>query len=257
VRLALSEGLPLAVLLLTCQLPASGQLVQDLHPPLRPADCCAGGTAQKLADELADWNQLNVYREANERLRALAPEPSRVVFLGDSITANWDLTRDFGAKPYVNRGIGGQTTPQMLLRMFPDVIDLHPAAVVILAGTNDIAGNTGPETATMFEENVQAMAELAQHHGVKVILCTIPPVNDYTSTKRTERRPPADILALNTWLKQYAGPSAARLSDYYSALVDTQGMLKRDYSSDGLHPNATGYAVMAKVVESIIEPILR
>src|SRR5207248_9767156 len=119
-------------------------------------------------------------------------------------TDGWKLQDFFPGKPYVNRGFGGQTTPQMLVRMFPDVIDLHPAALIILAGTNDIAGNTGPETLSMVEENLQAMTELAQKHNIRVILCSLLPVSDYTEHKQTTRRPPADILKLNAWIKQYA-----------------------------------------------------
>jgi lysophospholipase L1-like esterase len=237
--------------------PILGQLVGDFRPPRRTADCCLGAAAQKLADQLTDWNELAHYLDDNRRLDSLPPEPGRVVFLGDSITANWDLTRNFPGKPYVNRGIGGQTTPQMLVRMFPDVIDLHPAEVAILAGTNDIAGNTGPETAKMFEENLQAMTELAQKHSIKVILCAIPPVSDDTATPRTARRPLADIVKLNVWLKQFAEENHVAFADYYSALVDEHRMLTEADSGDGLHPNSIGYEVMARVVEPAIERELK
>jgi len=234
-----------------------GQLVEDFHQRTRKADCCLGGAAQQLADELVDWNELGHYLDDNQRLEALPPQPDRVIFLGDSITANWDLTRYFPGKHYVNRGIGGQTTPQMLVRMFSDVIDLHPAAVVILAGTNDVAGNTGPETARMFEENLQAMTELAQKHVIKVILCSVPPVHDYSPSKRTPRRPLADIVALNGWIKQFVNKAGVGFADYYSALVDTEGMLREACSRDGIHPNAKGYGVMASVVEVAIESTLK
>jgi lysophospholipase L1-like esterase len=232
-----------------------GQLVENFHPP--KADCCLQGAAQRLADELGDWNQLGRYQDDDQRLEAQPPQPGRVVFLGDSITDGWDLTQYFPGKPYVNRGIGGQTTPQMLVRMFPDVIDLHPAAVIILAGTNDIGGNTGPETAKMVEENLQAITELAQKHGIKVILCSVLPVSDYTPSKRTARRPPADIVKLNAWMKQYADEAHAGFADYYSSLVDAQGMLKEGYSGDGVHPNNKGYGLMAPLAEAAIEKALK
>jgi len=174
----------------------------------------------------------------------------------------------------VNRGIGGQTTPQMLVRMFPDVIDLKPAAIVILAGTNDIAQNTGPETATMVQENLMAMTELAQKHGIKVILCSVTPISDYammppdwnpppppgaTHPKliQSVQRPPAQILQLNNWMKSYAASVGAVYADYFSAVVDGSGMLKEGLSHDGLHPNTQGYALMVPVVEAAIQKTLK
>ncbi len=177
-------------------------------------------------------------------------DPKRIVFMGDSITIGWHLDEFFPGKPYVNRGIGGQTTPQMLVRMFPDVIDLKPAAVIILAGTNDISHNTGPETPTMIEENLQAMTELAQLHGIKVVLCSITPIADYGTTKMSEGRPPADILKINAWMKAYAARAHAVYADYFSAVVDGAGLLKPGISKDGLHPNADGYKLMVPVAEA-------
>jgi lysophospholipase L1-like esterase len=233
---------------------APGQLVGDFNPP--KANCCLPGMAQSLADQLQDWNQLNRYHADNERLKGLPVEPGRVVFLGDSITDIWKLAQSFPGKPYVNRGIGGQTTPQMLVRMFPDVIDLKPAAVILLAGTNDISHNTGPETEAMVEENIQAIAELAQAHGIKVILCSLTPVSDYTPRQQTKARPPADILRLNAWLPVYAAKSGAVFADYYAAVVDDKGMLRAGYSEDGLHPNAKGYELLAPVAEAAIQKAL-
>ncbi|HEY6293926.1 MAG TPA: SGNH/GDSL hydrolase family protein [Terriglobia bacterium] len=227
------------------------QLVEQFNPP--KANCCLQGAAQNLADQLQDWNQIGRYHADDERLKAQPPDSHRVVFLGDSITDGWNLAQSFPGKPYVNRGISGQTTPQMLVRMYPDVIDLKPAALIILAGTNDIARNTGPETLAMIEENFQAMTDLAEAHGIKVILCLLTPVSDYTEHKQTERRPPADILKLNAWLKEYAGRAHPAIVDYYSATVDDKGMLKEGYSNDGLHPNAKGYELMAPVAEAAIE----
>jgi lysophospholipase L1-like esterase len=141
--------------------------------------------------------------------------------------------------------------------MFPDVIDLKPAAVIILAGTNDISHNTGPETPTMIEENLQAMTELAQAHGIKVILCSITPIADYGPNKMSEGRPPADILKLNDWIKAYAAHAHAIYADYFSAVVDGAGFLKPGISRDGLHPNADGYKLMAPVAENAIDKALR
>lgn len=230
------------------------QLTEDFKPP--QATCCLQMFAQRLADQMQDWNQLGRYHADDARLMA-APAAPRVVFLGDSITDGWSLAQYFPGKPYVNRGISGQTTPQMLGRMFPDVIDLKPEALIILAGTNDIARNTGPETATMIEENFQAMADLAQAHGIRVIFCLLTPVSDYTANKQTEHRPPADILNLNAWLREYAAAHQIGVADYYSALVDDKGMLRDGYSDDGLHPNAKGYALMAPVAEAAIEKALQ
>ena len=157
---------------------ASAQLVEDYNPPR--AACCLLGTAKSLADQLQDWNQLARYHAADEELKAQPPVANRVVFLGDSITDGWKLADSFPNKPYVNRGIGGQVTSQMLVRMFPDVVDLKPAAMVLLAGTNDIARNNGPQTLTMIEENIQAITELALHHNIKVVLCALTPISDYT-----------------------------------------------------------------------------
>ena len=144
----------------------------------------SGEHRKSLADQLQDWNQLGRYHQANQQLKKQPADPKRVVFMGDSITDLWRLDEYFPGKPYVNRGIGGQTTPQMLVRMYPDVIDLKPAVMVLLAGTNDIARNTGPQTLEMIQQNIMAMTELAQHHGIKVILCSILPVSDYPFLKQ-------------------------------------------------------------------------
>ncbi len=256
---------------------SNAQLVDDFNPPR--ANCCLANTARSLADQLLDWNQLGRYHAANEELKRQPADPKRVVFMGDSITDGWRLNEYFPDRPYVNRGISGQTTPQMLVRMYPDVIDLKPAAMVILAGTNDIAHNTGPETAEMVQENLMAMTELAQHHGIKVVLCSVTPVSDYPflnqqtqagrggqsggrgmmapRARQTEQRPPADILKLNAWMKDYAAKSGAVYADYFTALVDEKGWLKDGISADGLHPNAEGYKLMAPVVEAAIQKALR
>jgi len=234
---------------------AQSQTVDEFK--VAKSGCCQAGAAQKLADALLDWNGLATFYAANEELKKQPVDPKRVVFMGDSITIGWRLDQSFPGKPYVNRGISGQTTPQMLVRMFPDVIDLKPAAVIIFAGTNDIARNTGPETPTMIEENFQAMTELAQAHGIKVILCSITPIADYGRDKMSEGRPPADILKINAWLKEYSAKVHAVYCDYFSAVVDDKGMLKPGISMDGLHPNAEGYKLMVPVAEAAIAKALQ
>ena len=258
--------------LLLVAVPAKAQLVDEFNSP--KSNCCLAGMAKSLTDQLQDWNQLGRYHAANENLKKQPAEPHRVVFMGDSITDMWKLDQSFPSQPYVNRGISGQTTAQMLVRMYPDVIDLKPAAVVILAGTNDIARNTGPETATMVEENLMAMTELAQKHGIKVILCSLTPISDYAEAPpnadnppppgapgpklvQSVRRPPAQILELNAWIKKYAAGVGAVYADYFSAVVDGNGMLKDGLSGDGLHPNKQGYALMAPVAQAAIENALK
>ncbi|QOY90612.1 SGNH/GDSL hydrolase family protein [Paludibaculum fermentans] len=244
--------------LLACLLtswPASGQIVDQYNPP--KAGCCLQFTAQALADQLQDWNQLGRYYADNERLKALAPEAGRVVFMGDSITDGWKLAQQFPGKPYVNRGISGQTTQQMLVRMYPDVVALKPAAMIVLAGTNDIARNTGPVTMSMITDNIRAMTVLAKASRIKVILCSVMPVSDYTQRKQTDQRPPADILKLNAWMKEFAAAEGLIYVDYFSAMVDGQGLLKDGISGDGLHPNQKGYDMMAPLAEAGIQAALK
>jgi len=157
----------------------------------------------------------------------------------------------------VNRGITGQTTPQMLVRFYPDVVELKPAAVIILAGTNDIARNTGPQTAEMIQRNLMAMAELAKANGIKVIFCSVLPISDYGRVKQTVGRPPADILKLNAWLREYAAKTGAIYADYFPALADEKGFMKQAISGDGLHPNAAGYELMVPVASAAIQKALQ
>jgi lysophospholipase L1-like esterase len=231
------------------------QFVRDYNPPAAP--CCLLGIASHLAEELQDWNQLGRYHQDDLRLESAPAVAGRVVFLGDSITDGWNLANYFPGKPYVNRGISGQTTMQMLVRMHPDVIKLRPDAFILLAGTNDIARNTGPETQEMVEDNIRAMCELATTHRIKIILCLLTPISDYTKTKQSERRPPADIVSLNHWIESFASDAHAQVADYFSALVDDKGMLREGYSEDGLHPNAKGYELLAPVAEAAIENALK
>jgi len=208
---------------------------------------------QRDTRTLQDWPNLARYRDENASLTAPAAGERRVVFMGDSITDGWGRRygKFFPGKPYVNRGISGQTTPQMLIRFRPDVIALKPAAVVILAGTNDIAGNTGPETLEEIEGNLTSMAELAKSNGIRVILSAVMPVCDYIRPQ-TERRPPQKIVALNQWIKDYASKHGFVYLDYYSAMVDDAGMFKRELTYDGLHPNEAGYEVMGPLAGKAI-----
>jgi lysophospholipase L1-like esterase len=182
----------------------------------------------------------------------------RVVFYGDSITDAWGRGPGrgdfFPSKPYVNRGISGQTTPQMLVRFRQDVIDLHPAAVVILAGTNDIAGNTGPMTPEMTEDNFRSMVELAKANGIRVILASITPAADYPW--RPGLGPVAKINALNVWLQGYCAGHSLIYLDYYSAMADANGGMKPGISFDGVHPNAKGYAIMTPLAQAAIDKAL-
>ncbi len=206
---------------------------------------------------LRDWPNLARYRADNAKVQPPAPGEDRVVFMGDSITDAWGRTagKFFPGKPYINRGIGGQTTPQMLIRFRPDVIALKPKAVVILAGTNDIAGNTGPMTLEDIEGNLQSMAELATANGIKVVLCSVMPVSDY-HRKQTDRRPNETIKQLNVWIKAYAAKNGHVYLDYWPPLQDEAGVLRKDYTNDGLHPNNAGYDAIQPLAERAVAQAL-
>jgi lysophospholipase L1-like esterase len=211
--------------------------------------------ASRIAIFVNDYGDLARYRDANAALKPPAPDENRVVFFGDSITDIWKLDESFPGKPYINRGIGGQTTSQMLVRFRQDVVDLQPKAVVILAGTNDIAGNTGPISNQDIEANLASMAELARVHGIRLIVSSILPVNNYTPESQDffAQRPAERILALNSWLMDYCVKNHLTYLDYFSAMVDSKGLLKRDLANDGLHPNKAGFAIMAPLAEKAIE----
>ena len=206
-----------------------------------------------------DFGELARYRAANEALNPPAPGENRVVFFGDSITDIWHLDESFPGKPYVNRGIGGQTTSQMLVRFRQDVINLELKVVVILAGTNDIAGNSGPISNKDIEANLMDFAELAKLHNIRVVFASLLPVNNYTERSKDffAQRPMDRILDLNNWLKDYSAKNDLIHLNYFSAVVDENGMLKRDLSDDGLHPNKSGFAVMAPLAEQAIEKALK
>jgi lysophospholipase L1-like esterase len=204
-----------------------------------------------------DWANLARYRQANAELPRPAAGEQRVVFMGNSITDSWArlFPTMFPGKPYVGRGISGQTTPQMLVRFRQDVVALRPAVVVILAGTNDIAGNTGPSTLEMIEDNLQSMTEIAKANGIRVVLSSVLPVFDYPWRKGLEPAP--KIVALNAWLKDYASRAGAVYLDYHSAMADTRQGLPPALSSDGVHPNEAGYRIMAPLAEQAIAAALR
>jgi lysophospholipase L1-like esterase len=206
-----------------------------------------------------DFGELARYREANVALKPPVAGDNRVIFFGDSITDMWKLSDYFSGKPYVNRGIGGQTTSQMLIRFREDVIELRPKVVVILAGTNDIAGNTGPMTLDEIEANYSSMAQLAHANRIQVVLSSVLPVHNYTPESEMffPTRSPAKILELNRWLKDYCAANHHLYLDYFTAMVDEKGYLKRNLADDGLHPNAEGYKVMTPLAESAIRKSLQ
>jgi lysophospholipase L1-like esterase len=214
--------------------------------------------ASRIAIFTDDFGQLARYRDADSSLRPPAAGENRVVFFGDSITDMWKLEEYFPSKPYINRGIGGQTTPQMLVRFRQDVIDLQPKVVVVLAGTNDIAGNTGPMSLEDIQANYASLAELARAHDIHVVFSSVLPVNNYTPRSQDlfAQRSPEKILELNRWLKAYCAANAYVYLDYFSAMVDDKGLLKRDLADDGLHPNVAGYKVMAPLARAAIEQAL-
>ncbi len=204
-----------------------------------------------------DWADLAHYRKDNAKIGLPKKGEKRIVFFGDSITESWAKICPyfFSGKPYINRGISGQTTPQMLLRFRCDVINLKPVAVVILAGTNDIAGNTGPSTLEMIEDNLTSMAELAKANGIKVILSSVLPVYEYPWKRGLH--PSEKIASLNKWIKNYAEKNKLIYLDYYSSLVDERRGLKTKYSKDGVHPNEAGYKVMIPLAELAIAKALQ
>src|SRR6267154_6724205 len=215
---------------------------------------------------LHDWPNLARYAEANVTLAAPSKFELRVVFMGDSITDAW-ISPEFGGffpgKPYVDRGISGQTTPQMLIRFRPDVIALQPKVVVILAGTNDIAGNTGPMTLQAIEDNLTSMFDLAHANGIRVVFASVLPISDYEKNSegqpiiRSKQRPPEQINELNEWMKKYAAAHGGIYLDYFSAMSDDKGFLKEELSEDGLHPNQKGYDIMAPLAEKAIAAALK
>ncbi len=214
---------------------------------------------QHAADSASrnDYANFARYRDANRQLGAPAAGEKRVVFIGNSITEGWVkfFPAMFAGKPYIGRGIGGQTTPQMLVRFHADVVALKPAVVVILGGTNDIAGNTGPSTLEMIEDNLQAMTEIAQANGIKVVLSSVLPVFDYPWKRGLTPAP--KIVALNVWMKAYAARVGATYLDYHGAMRDERDGLRAGLGDDGVHPNEAGYRIMAGLVDTAIADALK
>jgi len=204
-----------------------------------------------------DWANLARYEDDNLKVGLPKKDERRVVFMGDSITEEWSnlYPEYFTEKGYINRGIGGQTTPQMLIRFKPDVVDLKPEIVVILAGTNDIAGNTGPSNAKMITDNIFSMAEIAKAYQMKVVLSSILPVYEY-DWAREIKDPPSTIQAVNDALKQYASDQGLIYLDYFSSMADERQGLNSDYTSDGVHPNESGYILMSSLAEEVLSELL-
>ena len=234
-----------------------------LTPNAAPALTASGHPQNDYWNEhdrqlLTDFGWLGHFKESDVKLGPPAPEEKRVVFMGDSITQGWKIEGPdgyFPGKPYVNRGISGQTTPQMLVRFRQDVIDLTPTAVVILAGINDIAGNTGPETLEEIEGNLASMAELAAEHHIRVVMCSVLPAYDFPWSPG--KVPAPKVLALNAWMKGYAAEKGHVYVDYHAAMKDERDGLPATLSHDGVHPLPAGYAVMAPLVEAGIEKALK
>ena len=260
----------LAAALTPCFTAAQSATPPSATPPTQsPADCdevpALKASIENMKKNLADWPNLARYHEANTKVEPPAKNEKRVVFMGDSITDGWTNPQFggfFPGKPYIDRGISGQTTPQMLIRFHPDVIALRPKVVVILAGTNDLAGNTGTGTISEIEDNLSTMADLARAHGIHVVLASVTPISDYGPRHEgrpamSVGRPPEKILEINAWMKKYAWENGYTYLDYFSATVDDKGFLKKELSEDGLHPNAKGYAVMGPLAEQAIQSALK
>jgi lysophospholipase L1-like esterase len=244
---------------LLCALPMSAQTGSQSQSPQTtpatpPASTLTPYQIQHMQALLTDWAQLDRYRDDDAALLPPAPDEQRVVFYGDSITDNWPIADSFPGKPYVNRGISGQTTPQMLVRFQQDVVHLKPAAVVILAGTNDIAGNTGPSTPQMIEDNFTSMAAIAHQSGIKLVLASILPAIAYPW--KPGIAPADEIRTLNVWLKDFCHRDGDVYLDYYSALTDAEDGMKPGLSKDGVHPTPAGYAIMAPLAERAIAQAL-
>jgi lysophospholipase L1-like esterase len=206
--------------------------------------------------KLADWAQLGYYREANRALAPVAAGEDRVVFYGSSTMEFWGRNGStfFPGKPYVNRGISGQTTPQMVVRFRQDVVSLHPKVVVILGGGNDVAMNTGPMTPEMTEDNWQSMADLAKANGIKVVFASLTPTTDFPW--RRGLHPAEKIRALDAWLQGYCASHGLVYLDYYSALTNAEGGMKAEYTVDGVHASVKGYEVMAPLTQAAIDKAL-
>jgi lysophospholipase L1-like esterase len=203
-----------------------------------------------------DWANLGRFRDDNKKIGLPAPGEVRVVFMGNSITEGWSRLDSgfFTGRPFINRGISGQTTPQMLIRFKPDVVNIKAEVVVILAGINDIAGNTGPSTLEMIEDNLSSMVEIAHANGIRVILSSVLPAYDFPW--RPGMEPAEKVVKLNGWIKSYAGTHNCIYLDYFSPMSDEKNGLKKEYTQDGVHPNLAGYKVMEPLAEEAIKKAL-
>jgi len=268
--------LALTVAILVCQQPVAAQATTASTPaadakpagqtgdPIPGIEQLTAYQKSQLVKAFNDWPFLAKYLDADKALPPPAPDEVRVVFMGDSITEGWGMKATatspgrgefFPGRPYINRGISGQTTPQMLIRFRQDVIDLKPKVVVILAGTNDIAENTGKETQEAIGDNIASMSELARANGIRVVLCSVLPATDFHWHPGLEPAP--KIRALNEWIKQYAAKSGIVYVDYYSSLANSEGGLKAEFSPDGVHPNKAAYDAMGPLAEAGIVEALR
>jgi lysophospholipase L1-like esterase len=249
----------LSVMASICCAPTLAASIPQSTAAATAAAPCNPQQFAKMKKTLQDWPDLARYRKADAELPPAAAGVSRVVFMGDSITDIWGRMKGTGeffpGKPYVNRGISGQTTPQMLIRFQQDVVDLHPAVVLILAGTNDIAGNTGPTTNNMIENNYRSMAEIAEANHIKVIFASITPAAAYPWRPGID--PVERIHEVNEWLRQYCKQNGFVYLDYYDALALPNGAMKPGISFDGVHPNAKGFAIMAPLAEKAIRKALK
>ncbi|HEV2615144.1 MAG TPA: SGNH/GDSL hydrolase family protein [Candidatus Acidoferrales bacterium] len=245
---------------------APATAAQDQKPATLapPAQQLTSGQMTQLERALNDWAFLARYRDADKELAPPAPGEARVVFMGDSITEGWgqqgsppspDRPEFFPGKPYINRGISGQTTPQMLVRFRQDVIDLQPKVVVLLAGTNDIAENTGKTTLEAIEDNIESISDLARANRIRLVLCSVLPASDFPWHRGLDPAP--KIKALNDWIKDYASRNNFVYVDYYSSMATSEGGLKPELTRDGVHPNKAGYEIMAPLVETGIAAALQ
>ncbi|ELC7322099.1 capsular biosynthesis protein [Stenotrophomonas maltophilia] len=249
---AMVLGIALTAPAVAAETSAVNPLLQTPIEQLRPDE------VRFMQERLADWPELQRYRDANARLPDAVPGQPRVVFFGDSITEGWGREGSAGffpGKGWLNRGISGQTTAQMLVRFPQDVLALKPQVVVILAGTNDIAGNTGPSTQAMIEDNLHAMVDLARAHGIAVVLASVLPVSDYPWLPGTAPAP--KVRALNTALKRYADAQQLVYLDYYTPMANAAGGLDPQLADDGVHPTAKGYAVMAPLAQAAVKRALQ
>lgn len=235
-----------------------GLLFAGILLPLAGVLLCQSATSKSDSKKTEDWADLARYREADKALPPPTASENRVVFMGDSITDFWGRipgSTFFPGKPYINRGISGQTTPQMLIRFWPDVVALQPKVVVILAGTNDLAGNTGPMTLQDTENNLMSMTDIALQNHIRVVLASVTPAIAFPW--RTGIAPADKIRTLNSWIKEYAAKENLVYLDYYSALANSEGGMKANLSKDGVHPNVEGYDTMAPLAQQAITQALR